>query len=184
MSGISWVTSLRFPPVTVHARGSQWRLREGDAWSRFRLYQRGSGPWRSQLFQLHIRGGIGLPSAVAAIVAVEWIIRRCLLALPLTTQAPSLCQRARSLEQSHDRADEAAGGPRGGEVCCNALHDGRVHDGPHAALPRDALDESQPPTLVGHAHAESMRHACRPFLGRAGAYPHVVDAAYGGEVDG
>ena len=72
----------------------------------------------------------------------------------------------------------------GAEACCDALRDGRVHDGPHAPLPRHALDESQPPSFVGLAHTESMRYATPPFLRRADAYPLVVDAAYRGEVDG
>ena len=71
----------------------------------------------------------------------------------------------------------------GREVCRDAYPDGRVHDGPHAPLPRHAVDESQPPSFVGMPMPESMRYALRPFLRRADAYPFVVDAAYRGEID-
>ena len=158
---------------------------------------------------------VGYACAVAALVPVEWIIRRRLLGLALSTQVRNLVPGfhvaawvagtytlvAVSIE-GHNLVVLACGSllalatglgvmravhrsqlsevvlltnriigrstqgavVEGAGRCRESSRDRRVHDGPHAPLPRDALDESQTPRFVGLAHAESMRHARRPFL--------------------
>ena len=53
-SGISWVTSLRLPPVTEKASGIPSRRRGDGAWSRDGPCRPGSGPFRSPLFRLDL----------------------------------------------------------------------------------------------------------------------------------